>query len=157
MADLKDLEARIRKLEDIEGIKRVKHKYFRSIDQGLWDDVGACFAEEASVFDWGVFPGPAAVARQFKENTAPAYTLFVHQGHNPEIDLTGDTTARGEWELEAFLVTAKTNIGLWITGIYHDEYVKEKGAWKIKSVKLDLFFWSDIEKGWARERFTPMS
>ncbi len=39
---------------------------------------------------------------------------------------------------------------------YNEEYVKEKGEWKIKRTKVILIFWSDIEKGWAKERFTPM-
>ena len=46
MTELRDLEARIRALEDIEAIKRLKHKYFRCIDKGLWDEIGNCFAED---------------------------------------------------------------------------------------------------------------
>ena len=37
-----------------------------------------------------------------------------------------------------------------------EEYVKQKGEWKINRTKVILIFWSDIEKGWAKERFTPM-
>ena len=156
MTELRDLEARIRALEDLEAIKRLKNRYFYGIDKRLWDEVGACFAEDAVLFDRGVFRSPAEVAKFFQENISPAFSMFVHQGHNPEIDLTSDTTAKGEWELEAFLVTAKTNVGLWITGIYQDEYVKEKGEWKIKKTELITFFYSDIEKGWAKERFATV-
>jgi len=158
MADLKNLEARIRKLEDLEGIKRVKYKYFRCIDQGLWDEIGGCFAEKG-VADYGpdrLLQGRAAITKFFKETIGPAYSMCVHQGHNPEIDLTSDTTATGIWELENFMVTAKTNMGFWIAAFYEDEYVKEKGEWKINRTKVNLIFWSDIEKGWAKERFSPM-
>ncbi len=100
--------------------------------------------------------GRATIAKFFKEQIAPAYSMCVHQGHNPEIELTSDTTARGIWQLENFMVTTKTNTGFWIAGSYEDEYVKEKGEWKIARTKVLLTFWSDIEKGWAKERFSPM-
>jgi len=153
MTELRDLEARIRVLEDLEAIKRLKYRYFYGIDKRLWDEVGACFAEDAVIFNWGVLPNPREVAKFFSENVSPAFSMLVHQGHNPLIELTSDTTAKGEWELEAFQLTADTNMGIWITGIYLDEYVKEKGEWKMKKTALDTFFNSDIEKGWAKERF----
>jgi len=157
MTELSDLEARIRALEDLEAIKRLKYKYFYHIDKGLWDEIGDCFAEDgaADYVESGVIQGKAAITKFFKENVAPAYSMCVHQGHNPEIELTSDTRATGVWELEAFMVTAETNTGLWIAIFYEDEYAKEKGEWKITRTKGIPIFWSDIEKGWAKERFTP--
>ena len=54
------------------------------------------------------------------------------------------------------MVTAKTKKGLWIAASYEDEYIREKGEWKIKKTKGLHMFCSDIEKGWAKERFTPL-
>ena len=55
MADLGDLEARLKALEnrvavteDIEAIKRLKHKYFRCLDCKLWDELAECFTEDAT-------------------------------------------------------------------------------------------------------------
>ena len=39
---------------------------------------------------------------------------------------------------------------------YEDEYVKEKGEWKIMRTKVSFIFMSDIEKGWAKERVTSL-
>ena len=159
MTELGDLEARIRVLEDLEAIKRLKYKYFYCIDKGLWDEIGDCFAEDA-VADYGLdmplLQGRATISNFFMENIAPAYSMCVHQGHNPEIDLTSDTTATGLWELDNFMVTAKTNMGIWIGAFYEDDYVKEKSEWKIKKTKISYIFMSDIEKGWAKERFSPL-
>ena len=159
MTELRDLEPRIRALEDLEAIKKLKYKYFRCIDKGLWDEIGDCFAEDgvADYGEYGLLKGRAAITKFFNENLAPAYSMCVHQGHNPEIELTSDTTATGLWELENFMVTAKTNTGLWIAAFYEDEYVKEKGEWKISKTKVPFIFCSDIEKGWARERFSPLA
>lgn len=159
MSKHKDLAARIRALEDIEGIKRVKHKYFRCIDKALWDElVDDCFAEDAiaDFGEYGIVRGRESLRLFYREKVGSAYSLCVHQGHNPEIDLTSDLTATGIWQLENFMVTAKTNTGYWITAFYEDEYVKEEGKWKINKTKIPLVFWSDIEKGWARERFSPI-
>jgi bile-acid 7alpha-dehydratase len=159
MADLKDLEARIKKLEDLEAIKRLKYKYFRCIDKALWDEIGDCFAEDA-LADYGPDPewkikGRAGITKFFKEMIGPAYSLCVHQGHNPEIDLTSDKTAKGQWELDNFMVASDPVKGIWIAAFYEDEYVKEKGAWKIKSTRVVFIFRSDLEKGWAKEKMTP--
>jgi hypothetical protein len=51
MSDVAELEARIglleegcrelRKMRDVEAIKRVKYKYFRCLDSKLWDELGS--------------------------------------------------------------------------------------------------------------------
>jgi len=48
MAGPQDLESRIRALEDVEAIKRMKHKYFRCVDLQLWDQLRDCFVPEAT-------------------------------------------------------------------------------------------------------------
>ena len=55
-----------------------------------------------------------------------------HQVHHPEIDLTSDTTAKGVWYLQDFVIDLDTNTILRGAGFYHDEYVKVNGEWKIK-------------------------
>jgi hypothetical protein len=157
MSDLKDLEARIKRLEDLEAIKRAKYKYFRCIDKGLWDEIGSCFTEDA-LADYGPeskIKGRAEITKFFKEMIGPAFSMCVHQGHNPEIDLTSDKTAKGQWELDNFMVTSDPTKGIWIAAFYDDEYAKEKGEWKIKMTKVIFIFRSDLEKGWAKEKMTP--
>lgn len=154
-----ELEKRIRALEALEAIRKVKYKYFRCLDQGRWDELADdCFAVNAEVDfgDLGVFHGREALRTFYKDKIGPAFTMCVHQGHNPEIELTSEVTAHGLWQLEAFAVMAGTNRGYWIAGCYDEEYAVEDERWKISKVKLSLGFWSDIEKGWAEERFSPM-
>ena len=95
MTEPRDPEARVRLLEDLEASKRLKYRYFRCIDKGLWDEIGDCFTEEAvaDIAQYGVIEGRATIAKFFKEGVGPAYSMCVHQGHNPEIDVASDTTA----------------------------------------------------------------
>lgn len=52
MAELAELEKRIRVLEDIEAIKNLKGKYLRCLDLNLWNEMEECFVED-SVADYG--------------------------------------------------------------------------------------------------------
>ena len=41
MTTLEELDARVRALEDVQAITRLKHRYFRLLDQQVWDELGA--------------------------------------------------------------------------------------------------------------------
>ena len=152
MADLAELEARIglleeecrelRELRDIEAIKRVKYKYFRCLDSKRWDELAECFAEDATT-NWASgkwrFQGVDAIV-QFLSKTLPHNRISMHQGHHPEIELTGDTTARGKWSLQDYIIDNKGNLYLRGASFYDDEYIKVNGEWKIKLAGYDRIF-----------------
>ncbi|TEU03329.1 MAG: nuclear transport factor 2 family protein [Dehalococcoidia bacterium] len=136
MAELADLETQIRVLGDIEAIKKLKAKYWRCIDKKLWDELEDCFVEDA-VADYGKnlnFQGRKAIIQFLKDNLGSDSVITVHQGHNPEIEITSDTTSRGIWALHDYLVF-QPNITINGWGHYEDEYVKQNGEWKKKSIK----------------------
>jgi hypothetical protein len=133
--EMRDILARLTRLEDVEAIKRLKYKYFRSIDTAdiaalddlLTDDITVNY--KGGSYHWSV-SGKQAVLGALKagfHNRA----LAQHNGHHPEIDLTSDSTANGLWYLaDSFihLDTLVTTIG---SALYRDTYVKVDGAWKI--------------------------
>ena len=45
--ETRSLEARIRALEDIEEIRKLKARCWLSSDRKLWDEFGECFTEDA--------------------------------------------------------------------------------------------------------------
>ncbi|ETB51658.1 bile-acid 7-alpha dehydratase, partial [Mycobacterium avium subsp. paratuberculosis 10-8425] len=59
----------------------------------------------------------------------------AHQVHNPEIELTSATTARGTWALQD-VVRFGPGITLVGYGHYHETYENIDGQWFIKSSKL---------------------
>ena len=138
MADLSELEKRIRVMEDIEAIKKLKAKYFRCVDKKLWEEMETVLTEDA-VADYGMgielLQGRKAIMEFLKKNLDRDSMISVHQGHNPEIEITSDTTARGVWVLNDRLIiqTIATSSG-W--RYYEDEYVKVNGEWKKKSTKI---------------------
>ena len=71
MTDLSELEKRIRVIEDIEAIKKLKAKYFRCVDKKLWEEMETVLTEDA-VADYGMgielLQGRKAIIEFLKKN-----------------------------------------------------------------------------------------
>jgi len=149
MADLAQLEAKIRVLEDIEAIRKLKAKYWRCIDKKLWSELENVFAEEATL-DYGSnaqIQGRKAIVRSLRDLLEQESVVTAHGGHNAEIEITGDTTARAIWALQDY-VAFGPNRKLIGYGHYEDEYVKERGQWKKKSTKV-----TRLLEEWIRTKY----
>lgn len=137
MNNLEEIEARVRRLEDLEAIKKLKAKYWRCIDRKLWDELAECFTEDA-VADYGPdikLKGREAIVDFLKGSLGAAKVVTSHVGQRPEIELTSDSTATGTWWLNDFIVM-QPNVKRRGYAFYEDEYVKSDGKWKKKSTKL---------------------
>jgi hypothetical protein len=58
--------------------------------------------------------------------------LSSHRVHQPEIDLTGATTATGTWAMDDVVVETAWQITIRGAAFYEDEYEKADGRWRIK-------------------------
>lgn len=142
MTELEELRARVRILEDIESIRHLRNKYFLCLDGKLWDEIAECFTEDVktSYFNGEIqVDGREAVVNFFRVGLTDVL-LAMHHGHHPEIEITSETTARGTWELFNYMIDTVNNRGQRIAGVYQDEYVKENGQWKIKSIVCNQIF-----------------
>ena len=122
-------------LLQIELIKRLKYKYMRAVDTNNWVELAECFTEDAvSNYDSGKysFEGRDNIIDFLKQFMDRPTQVTQHHAHHPEIDITSDTTAKGIWCLQDIVIDLDANITLRGTGIYHDEYEKVDGEWKIK-------------------------
>lgn len=157
MADQKELEARLQDLErrvaaaeDLEAIKRLKHRYFRCLDCKLWEEMAECFVPDATTsYTDGKysFQGIEAIMGFLKKSLGSDNVLSMHQGHQPEIDITSATTAKGIWTSEAGLVIIDRNVSTREVNFYHDEYVKVAGQWKIKHTGYRRLFEEAADRG----------
>ena len=151
MDDPRDLAARIQRLEDLEAIKQLKHRYWRCLDLKLWDDLRQCFTPDATV-DYGEgryrFTGVDAImdflTRSLGRETG---AMGIHHGGHPEIELTGPTSARGSWSLYNYLFNPGQKRGVWIGSYYSDDYVKVAGAWRIRHTGYVYLFHEE----WSRD------
>ena len=131
----------LQRLLDIEEIKRLKARYFRSLDQQRWDEFAEVFSADAhlEVPEGDVDErGRAAVVASVSGVLAGVRT--VHHGHMPEIEITGPDTARGIWAMfdyvEFPVAEGAARFGLQGYGHYTEEYVREGGQWRISHLHL---------------------
>lgn len=151
MATLSELEERIQRIEDLEAIKQLKYRYWRSLDTKQWDALAGCFSADVSV-SYGegryAFQGREAVMRFLSESlSVERGSVTIHHGHHPEIEITGPTTARGTWALYNYMFNQKENRGIRIGAYYHDDYVKIDGRWTIERIGYNYLFFEE----WKRD------
>ena len=140
------LEEECRRLNDIEGIRLLRHRYCRCVNKGEWLDLEDCFAED-SMIDFGPgiqVRGRKAVGGFYREQLSRTMALTVIHAHNPEIEVMDDT-ATGLWEFENFRVERPTNRAFRFGGVYEEEYVRICGEWKIKSSAVRFHFKQPVE------------
>jgi hypothetical protein len=132
-------------LEAIEAIKRVKARYFRHLDCKEWSEWGQVFTDDAvMVMPEGALDlrGREAIVQTVREILDSVVT--IHHGHMPEIDILGETAARGIWSMEDYLIYPNgqpTKDGHTLTslhgyGHYRDEYRRAAAGWQISRTQL---------------------
>lgn len=124
-------------MEDLEAIKQLKARYFRTLDAKDWESLRQVFTDDVVIdtTDSGGELVTGADAFLAYLGVALAGTITVHQGHMPEITLTSDTTATGIWALHDIVIwPGSTRMDGF--GHYHETYVKGDDGWRIASSTL---------------------
>jgi len=148
------LEARIKKLEDVQKITNLQAKYSYHVDSSEIDELIGLFAD---TFEWAVgfeemtsFTSKPKLSRFLKK--ADEHTpMMVHQPITPLIEVQGDE-AKGTWYLVG-MVTSETSQGpkaRWVQGRYDNEYVRVDGCWKLSRLYFKYNFLTPFEDGWVK-------
>lgn len=125
----------VRELLEIEAIKRLKYRYMRCVDLKLWDELGETLAPDATTaYGDGklAFSGREQIVEFLRKSMSAPSFHSSHRLHQPEIELTSDTTARGIWALEDTVIESAAGWMLRGAAFYRDEYVKQGGRWWIR-------------------------
>ena len=129
-------------MDDVEAIKQLKARYFRTMDTKDWVGLRQVFADDVvmdtTASGGGVVSGADAFVEFLEQALAGAVT--VHHGHMPEITLTSSTTAAGIWALHDHIVWPD-GTRLQGDGHYHETYELTDGAWRITSSTLTGCTW----------------
>ena len=151
---LEDLERRIQTLEDIEEVKRLKHRYCAACDDNFNADAIASLFTENAVWDGGDFgklEGREAI-RSFFQKASQNMPFAIHMVLNPIIEVNGDT-AKGTWYLFQSCTFADPDRAIWGSARYDDEYIRVDGRWMIRNIKVTSNFWTPFDQGWVKQRF----
>jgi len=147
-----DIDRRLQVLEDIEEIKKLKYRYCYAVDQFQTDDLIKLFTSEAvaDYNEFGKYAGTDEIEKFFKEIVPAKMTFFVHMASNPIIDIIDNENATGVWYGD--VPGTIDGEARWMCGKYKEEYVKENGTWKIKTLNFVWFYETPFDKGWVEER-----
>ena len=151
MAD--SLEARVRRLEDLESIRKLKYVYCNLCDDGYPPDALAALFTEDAVWDGGLL-GKAegnAQIRRFFAACSKTVSFAVHHVINPILEVEGDT-ATGLWLLWQPVVFARADRAAWLVARYHDRYVRVGAEWRFAHVRVETRALSPYEDGFAKVR-----
>ena len=131
-------------LQDIEEIKTLKAKYIRFGDTKQWDDLAKLLTDDfAALFEIAPRlskdqPRQAEISgRDLFINTWASSLVVVVTMHTvflPEITLISPTAANGIWGMHDLVKMPHCIFEGW--GHYHDQYVREHGAWMIKASRV---------------------
>jgi len=154
-ASLADLATRLARLEDARAIEYLHNAFSYYLDRWQWDDVADLFADNGSIelAQRGVYAGKDHVRKfldLFGKQGLHQGELFDHLQYQPVVHVASDgLTAKArvrEFAMEG-RYQGDASIG---GGIYENEYVKQNGVWKIKTVHLYTTFVADLQRGWAQ-------
>ncbi|WP_141007406.1 nuclear transport factor 2 family protein [Nocardioides humi] len=130
----------------IEEIKRLKHRYFRTLDLKQWEEYADCLAADVTA-RYGTqamgeplhFDSRADVVAYMEQNLGPS-VITIHIANHPEIDVDGDT-AQGSWAFEDTVIVPELAVQIRGGGYYVDGYRRDPdGAWRITSTRYERIY-----------------
>ena len=162
---IESLEARVRRLEDVEAIRYLKARYCDYCDNGYDPDGIAALYTEDGIWDggrtFGRREGREAIRRHF-QGASGRISIARHQVMNPMIDLIPSPDgepeeATGQWLLfqPCTDAGASGSGAMWLAATYHDRYRRVDGVWLFAETVIDVAFYTPFEQGWAAQQFLP--
>ncbi len=157
-----ELEERLRAVEDVAAIQRLKAHYGRLADARYGrrgarppDELARIAREIASLFTedavWDGGPalgrceGRAEIEKRFRE---PTLRFSWHYFVKPHIEVAGDE-GRATWDILA-PCTAADGTAMWMAGFEEDEYQRVEGSWLHRRMRLGVVFMAPHATGWSQ-------
>jgi len=152
-----DLSARAQRLSDEIAVTNLQHAYGYYVDRQMWDDVADLFAADGTmeIGLQGVYVGRASIRRGLSSAGLAEGEVNDHVELQTIVTVLPDgRTARARGT--DIGMTGPHGVGeagraLWSQSIYENEFVKQDGIWKLRSMHVYPRFIVDAEKGWAKD------
>lgn len=153
---LASLQLQIALLEDTKSIERLQQAYGYYVSAGMAREAAALFSDDpgASIeyAQSGVFVGRARIEQFLAGGGASLKPGQIRETpiHQGVVDVAPDgRTAKGRWRS---LVMGGTHgeDGRWTEGPYENEYVKEGGVWRIRTLHWYTTVSGSYDQGWHK-------
>lgn len=143
------LEQRVARLEAIEEIRRLKHRYLRACDLKEPDAFRDCFVTQGAYIDYGPrlgrFEDADGIAEVFRrialEKVDDRYNVLdMHHALQSDIDVVAPAEAVGRWTLRFRQVDRRAGVERVSAIEYDDRYEVEDGQWRIRSCQVRVLW-----------------
>ncbi len=153
---LADLALRAHRLNDEDDVENLQHIYGYYVDRKMWDDVADLFADDATMElgRQGVYAGKASIRRaldQFGPQGLREGELNDHLQLQTIVHVSPDGRTAKARGVELTMSGLNGTGGQWGEGIFENEFVKQRGIWKIKALHYYPRLLTDYDKGWAKD------
>lgn len=164
---IKDLLARVQRLEDERAIRNLMADMLRKADErdhpnyaerlvAYYTDDGM-WASGSGFADVGMAErGQAALLEKFTAGTRISQSS--HLLGSEFLEVQGDE-ANGTWlcfEPATLKQQGDFEQAVWIMGRYICEFRRGETGWKVRTVRFEGIFCTPFDKGWTAEQFTPI-
>lgn len=130
----------------LEDLRRLKYRYFRTLDLKDWDGFGETLAVDA-VGNYGTkvygeplsLEGRSAIVEFMREKLPPA-VITMHVANHPELEVDGDR-AEGSWAFEDTVIVPELRVLIRGAGYYRDHYRRDAdGQWRIATTGYERVY-----------------
>jgi len=150
MSDLAALEARIRRLEDIEAIRTLRNAYHAALNDGRYADVVDLFTDDGKVVlgYLATYEGRDAIDKGFR-GMGERERFFIKQYiHSHDVTVEGDS-GTGRSYLEARY--GRYGVSWLVAGRYDDVYERVGDKWRFKAMIAELYYTVPLGVGWMAD------
>jgi hypothetical protein len=149
------LAQNVERAESVRAVKRLQETYAQYSQFGLWTDMAALFTDNAQLsYGKDDKHGRQAIQNyfltRFGEGTHGLKPGGLHTQMvlRPLINVSADgQSAKGRWW--EFSMTGQHGVKAeWAAGIFENEYVRERGVWKITRTRYNPMFAGPYATGW---------
>lgn len=155
--EFQELRDKVQKLEDIEEVRLLKHRYFRCIDTANLTELAELLHKDFSADVRGGWyhhqlKGRDAWVDLIRYSFHSEFKA-THTGHHPEIEIIDRNNALGRWYLTEEVIDFRRNFFMTGASLYNDRYIKEDGRWFILHLQYERIY-EIVDYGRPKPNFT---
>jgi hypothetical protein len=133
-------------LAALEEIRRLKYRYFRTLDLKDWGEFAQTLTDDVlGAYGTRVYgekltlEGREAIVGFMREQLTSS-VITMHVAQHPELEVDGDT-AEGSWGFEDTVIVPDFKVLIRGAGYYRDQYRRESdGVWRIAATSYERIY-----------------